>query len=132
MLYLPHGRLGNTRELSQAALAQTLVYPQLLQLVHVDLVWGVAGGARALEQGRQPLEARLGQEGGAAAGAELDTWTERVGGPQLPPATLLRGVTFWSRLHGLISLELDRHLVSMHLDPELLYRAELAELGAET
>jgi hypothetical protein len=35
----------------------------------------------------------------------------------------MRGVIFWSRLHGLISLELDRHLVSMQLDPELLYRA---------
>lgn len=64
--------------------------------------------------------------------AELDTWTERVGGPQLPPGALLHGLIFWSRLHGLISLELDRHLSSMHLDPELLYRAELAELGAET
>jgi AcrR family transcriptional regulator len=64
--------------------------------------------------------------------AELDTWTERVGGQQLPPAILLRGVIFWSRLHGLVSLELDRHLASMQLDPELLYRAELAELGGET
>jgi AcrR family transcriptional regulator len=64
--------------------------------------------------------------------AELDTWTERVGGQQLPPAVLLRGVIFWSRLHGLVSLELDRHLASMQLNPELLYRTELAELGAET
>jgi Tetracyclin repressor-like, C-terminal domain len=55
-----------------------------------------------------------------------------VGGQQLPPAILLRGVVFWSRLHGLISLELDRHLASMQLDPELDYRAELAELGAQT
>jgi AcrR family transcriptional regulator len=64
--------------------------------------------------------------------AELDAWTRRVGGEQLPAAILLRGVMFWSRLHGLISLELDRHLASMQLDPELLYRAELAELGAQT
>jgi AcrR family transcriptional regulator len=64
--------------------------------------------------------------------AELETWMQRVGGQQLPPATLLRGVIFWSRLHGLVSLELDHHLASMRLDPELLYRAELAELGAET
>jgi AcrR family transcriptional regulator len=61
--------------------------------------------------------------------AQLDTWTERVGGKQRPPAVLLRGVVFWFRLHG---LELDRHLASMQLDPELLYRAELAELGGET
>jgi hypothetical protein len=30
------------------------------------------------------------------------------------------------------SLELDRHLLSMELDPELLYRTELAEPGGET
>lgn len=64
--------------------------------------------------------------------AELETWTQRVGGQQLPPAVLLRGVVFWSRLHGLVSLELDRHLASMQLDPELLYQAELAELGGQT
>jgi AcrR family transcriptional regulator len=64
--------------------------------------------------------------------AELDAWVQRVGGEQLPAATLLRGVIFWSRVHGLISLELDRHLASMQLDPEVLYRTELAELGAET
>jgi AcrR family transcriptional regulator len=64
--------------------------------------------------------------------AELDAWTRRVGGQQLPPAILLRGVIFWSRLHGLLSLELDRHLASMQLNAELLYRAELAELGGQT
>jgi AcrR family transcriptional regulator len=61
--------------------------------------------------------------------AELEAWTERVGGRPRPPAVLLRGVIFWSRLHGLISLELDGHLTSMHLDAELLYAAELAELS---
>jgi hypothetical protein len=35
-------------------------------------------------------------------------------------------------VHGLVSLELDRHLASMQLDAELLYRVELAELGGET
>jgi Tetracyclin repressor-like, C-terminal domain len=64
--------------------------------------------------------------------AELGAWTQRVGVEQLPPAVLLRGVIFWSRLHGLVSLELDRHLASMQLDPELLYRLELAELGGQT
>ena len=68
----------------------------------------------------------------AALVAELGAWTERVGRGALPPGTLLGGVVFWSRLHGLISLELDHHLASMQLDPELLYRAELAELGGET
>ena len=64
--------------------------------------------------------------------AQLGAWTKRVGGQDLSPEILLSGVIFWSRLHGLISLELDRHLASMQLDPELLYRAELAELGGDT
>jgi AcrR family transcriptional regulator len=62
---------------------------------------------------------------------QLDVWVERVGGQHLAPATLLSGVIFWSRLHGLVSLELDGHLASMQLDPELLYGTELAELGAQ-
>jgi AcrR family transcriptional regulator len=63
--------------------------------------------------------------------ADIDAWTRRTGMQQLAPAVLLRGVVLWSRLHGLLSLELDRHLASMHLDAELLFRAELAELGAD-
>jgi AcrR family transcriptional regulator len=77
-----------------------------------------------------PESGTLARELPADLRAELDTWAERVGGPHLAPAILLRGVIFWSRMHGLVSLELDRHLASMQLDPELLYQAELSELGA--
>jgi AcrR family transcriptional regulator len=79
-----------------------------------------------------PAASRPKREPPAALRGELNAWTKRVGGQQLPPAVLLRGVVFWSRLHGLVSLELDRHLGSMQLDPELLFRAELAELGGQT
>jgi AcrR family transcriptional regulator len=81
----------------------------------------------ALPKARRPK-----LEPSAELRAELETWTRRVGGQQLRPAILMSGVIFWSRVHGLISLELDRHLASMQLDPELLYRAELAALGAQT
>jgi Tetracyclin repressor-like, C-terminal domain len=63
--------------------------------------------------------------------AHLDAWAQHVGGQPQPPAALLRDVIFWSRLHGLTSLELDGHLASIQLDAELLYRAELAELGGQ-
>jgi AcrR family transcriptional regulator len=79
-----------------------------------------------------PKVSRPKQEPPADLRAELEAWTRRVGGEELAPATLLRGVVFWSRLHGLVSLELDHHLASMQLNPELLYRAELAELGGQT
>jgi len=79
-----------------------------------------------------PKRRRRDLEPSAELRAELETWTRRVGGEPRSPAILLRGVLFWSRLHGLISLELDHHLASMHLDPALLYGAELAELGGGT
>jgi AcrR family transcriptional regulator len=88
--------------------------------VILDAIAGLPGARKA----KRELPAHL--------RAELDAWNERVGGGQQAPAILLRGVIFWSRVHGLVSLELDRHLASMQLDAELLYRVELAELGGET
>jgi AcrR family transcriptional regulator len=62
---------------------------------------------------------------------QLSDWATRTVGKRYSATVLLRGITFWSRTHGLISLELDHHLASMQLDPELLYAAELEELGAD-
>jgi hypothetical protein len=42
------------------------------------------------------------------------------------------GAATFGLFYFLISLELDHHLASMQLDAELLYRAELADLGGET
>jgi AcrR family transcriptional regulator len=119
----PHRyRLAIQTRLGSGELAPERVIPaaQRAMAVIVDAIEG-------LPDARKPKV-----EPPADLRAELDTWARRVGGKQLPPAILLRGVIFWSRLHGLISLELDRHLASMQLDPELLYRTELAELGGQT
>src|SRR5438874_1415148 len=35
------------------------------------------------------------------------------------------GLVWWSRLHGLISLELGQHTVGTGIDPGLLYRSEV-------
>ncbi|MHA6757245.1 TetR-like C-terminal domain-containing protein [Streptacidiphilus sp. PAMC 29251] len=53
-----------------------------------------------------------------------------------PPTWVLHfGLVWWSRLHGLISLELGRHLAATGIEPALLYRTEveamLAGLGGE-
>jgi AcrR family transcriptional regulator len=119
----PHRyRLAVQTQLGSVELAPERVIPAAQRGMAVIL-----DAIEALPASRKPR-----QKVPAELRAELDSWTERVGGQQLPPAILLRGVIFWSRLHGLVSLELDRHLASMQLDPELLYRAELAELGGET
>jgi hypothetical protein len=40
------------------------------------------------------------------------------------------GLVWWSRLHGLISLELGRHLAATGIDPALLYEGEIDALLA--
>ncbi len=51
----------------------------------------------------------------------------------LPVEVLRFGLVWWSRLHGLISLELGAHLTATGIDPALLYQGEvdamLAGLG---
>jgi AcrR family transcriptional regulator len=44
------------------------------------------------------------------------------------PAALHRALTWWTRLHGVISLELAGHFAGMDFDPELLFAAEVDSL----
>ncbi|MEV8394718.1 MULTISPECIES: TetR/AcrR family transcriptional regulator [unclassified Streptomyces] len=46
------------------------------------------------------------------------------------PETLHRALTFWTRLHGALSLELAGQFAGMEFDPALLYAAELDVLTA--
>ncbi|MGW7319545.1 TetR/AcrR family transcriptional regulator [Streptomyces sp. NPDC054854] len=45
-------------------------------------------------------------------------------------SALRRAVAFWTRLHGVLSLELGGHFAGMGVDPALLYEAELDLLAA--
>ncbi|MFF3366795.1 TetR/AcrR family transcriptional regulator [Streptomyces misionensis] len=45
-----------------------------------------------------------------------------------PPAALRRALRFWTRLHGILSLELAGHFTGMGLDPAELYTSELRHL----
>ncbi|MCT4353897.1 TetR/AcrR family transcriptional regulator [Streptomyces sp. Je 1-79] len=53
---------------------------------------------------------------------------EWAAGHPAPPETLHRFLTFWTRLHGVLSLELAGHFTGMDLDPALLFAAELDDL----
>lgn len=48
--------------------------------------------------------------------------------PDASPAALRLALSFWSRLHGALSLELAGHFTGMGLDPALLYAAEVEAL----
>jgi AcrR family transcriptional regulator len=60
--------------------------------------------------------------------SQLRAWVARSRLPDLPTWVLALGLTCWTRLHGVVSLELGHHLASTGLDPALLYDAELREL----
>ncbi|GAA2780432.1 TetR/AcrR family transcriptional regulator [Saccharopolyspora taberi] len=66
--------------------------------------------------------------GRAAPDRELVAWRERRGEPPAPPAVLRRAVLAWTRLHGLVSLEVAGQFGGMGVSPEPLYRSEIENL----
>jgi AcrR family transcriptional regulator len=61
--------------------------------------------------------------------AQLAAWAQPHS-PGAGPATGLRAVLAWSRLHGIISLEIAGNFASMGLDAEQLFEIQLATLTA--
>jgi AcrR family transcriptional regulator len=59
--------------------------------------------------------------------AELDAW-ERSRGQDVPTQALHVAVVIWTRIRGLVSLELQEHIQPLIGDPEALFEAELHEL----
>lgn len=58
--------------------------------------------------------------------AQLRRWSNLRGTDDgVPPPVLLLGVLTWTRVHGIVMLELAGILGDMQLDPSLLVRAEL-------
>ncbi|MFJ4188880.1 TetR/AcrR family transcriptional regulator [Kitasatospora sp. NPDC089509] len=68
-----------------------------------------------------------GQEPTALAAHLADHRDWAFGNPA-PPEALHRFLTLWTRLHGVLSLELAGHFTGMGFDPALLYEAEVADL----
>jgi AcrR family transcriptional regulator len=61
--------------------------------------------------------------------SQLTAWAQ-AHDPRTGPATALRAVLTWSRLHGLVSLEIAGNFASMSLDPGQIFEAQLATLTA--
>jgi AcrR family transcriptional regulator len=74
-----------------------------------------AAGDRAAISPPQPLA------------SQLAAWAEPHH-PGTGPATALRAVLVWSRLHGIVSLEIAGNFASMDLDPGQLFEIQLATL----
>lgn len=61
---------------------------------------------------------------------QVATWGERMGFGQLTPRQIHWGITVWTRLHGVLSLEVAGQFALTGIDPELLYRVEVDALVA--
>ncbi|MFJ8911549.1 TetR/AcrR family transcriptional regulator [Amycolatopsis sp. NPDC102389] len=59
----------------------------------------------------------------------LEEHREWAGGKPVPAAVLRRAVIFWTRIHGVLSLELAGHFAGMGFDPALLFAAEVDSLS---
>ena len=74
-------------------------------------------GKRAPAPTAQPLTSQL------AAWAQAHAF-------DFDPAVALRAILIWSRLHGLVSLEIAGNFASMGIDPSPLFEAQLPMLTA--
>ncbi|GHG74336.1 TetR/AcrR family transcriptional regulator [Streptomyces griseocarneus] len=62
--------------------------------------------------------------------AHLEDHRDWAAGHPAPPTALHRALTFWTRLHGVLSLELAGHFTNMGFDRDLFFAAELDDLLA--
>lgn len=62
--------------------------------------------------------------------AHLEDHREWAGGHPAPAAVLHSALSFWTRLHGVLSLELAGHFAGMRFDPGLLIDEEVAAITA--
>jgi len=83
----------------------------------MNLLLGVLGefGDRAAAPAPQPLA------------SQLAAWAQPYD-PGTSPGTALRAVLIWSRLHGIVSLEIAGNFASMGIDPGQLFETQLAAL----
>jgi AcrR family transcriptional regulator len=82
----------------------------------MDVILSALGGAA----GADPLSPEL--------AGQVEAWGQRSRVPGLTAGQRYLGLLAWTRLHGLISLELGQHLTATGVDPALLYEAEVQSL----
>jgi Tetracyclin repressor-like, C-terminal domain len=61
--------------------------------------------------------------------SQLSAWAIPLD-PGVDPATALRAVLIWSRLHGIVSLEIAGNFASMGIDAGQLFEIQLSTLTA--
>jgi AcrR family transcriptional regulator len=63
---------------------------------------------------------------------QLQAWGARQNADEVPAAgDLMLGLMAWTRLHGIVSLEIEGFFVQVAVDPSLLYDSEIDHLISE-
>lgn len=112
-----------------------LAHPRRYTMLFSDRARGVPDspdGVAAINVGMVPVIAALGEIVAPSAPADpaldaaLSRWAQAMGAPgELAPAALRLAVLAWSRVHGLVSLEITGALAAMGLDVDALVEAEI-------
>ncbi len=112
---------GQLTDIAQALRRWAVANPQRYLLLYGTPVPGYHAPPAATELAQRILDPIL-----AGFAALVDHHAD----PGSDSTTLLRSVTFWTRLHGVLSLELAGHFVGMSIDTDQLYAAEIHNLLA--
>lgn len=116
--------------------AWALAHPRRYTMLFSDRsrdVPDLPAGVAAINVGMLPLLTALGEvaassgrAGDPPADEALSRWAQELGAPaDLAPAALRLAVLAWSRVHGLVSLEITGALAAMGLDADALTEAEI-------
>ncbi|MEV6863693.1 TetR/AcrR family transcriptional regulator [Streptosporangium subroseum] len=122
--------------IAQAYRHWALAHPRRYAMLFSDRSRGVPDppdGIIAVNQGMLPLLAALGEitppssaDGTTPLDEALLRWGQAIGAPaDITPTALRLGVLAWSRIHGLVSLEIAGAFDSMGMDVALLMAVEI-------
>ncbi|MET9094557.1 TetR/AcrR family transcriptional regulator [Streptomyces cyaneofuscatus] len=89
--------------------------------ISAEIMATLLDACAALTQAAQAVPA-------APFAAHLAEHRDWAGDHPAPPAALHLAMSFWTRMHGVLSLELAGHFTGMRFDPAQLFAAELDDL----
>ncbi|MEU9235968.1 TetR/AcrR family transcriptional regulator [Streptomyces subrutilus] len=125
---------GDLRGLAHALRSWALAEPQRYFLLYGPQIRGSRGPAADLSAAMSEVMGLLldacGTLPGTARALPSALVAEHAREGVAPQAALGTAVAFWTRLHGVLSLELSGHFTGMGVDPALLYEVELSSLSA--
>ncbi|POM27313.1 putative HTH-type transcriptional regulator [Actinomadura rubteroloni] len=93
--------------------------PDDITLIASETMALLLDACMTLDPPATPLDAHL---------ADHRAW---AGDHPAPPAVLHKALSFWTRMHGVLSLEVAGQFTGMGFDPAQLYAAELADVLAD-